>query len=61
LIDKNKRGLHIYRHTFAVKLVENNINLQTIAELLGHSNITITSTYYAKASKNAKKEAVKIL
>ena len=54
----NKSGLHIYRHTLASTLVEENINLETIKEILGHSNIAITSKYYAKASEKAKREAM---
>jgi len=54
----DKSGLHIYRHTLASTLVEENINLETIKEILGHSNIAITSKYYAKASEKAKREAM---
>lgn len=57
-INTDKAGLHIYRHTLASNLVEQNINLETIKEILGHSNIAITSKYYAKASEKAKREAM---
>ena len=33
-------GLHIFRHTFARNLVSKDVNLATIKDLLGHSNIT---------------------
>ena len=49
------KGLHAYRHHLAIKAVDEDINLQTISEWLGHSSIVITSKYYAKASKKAKK------
>jgi len=49
------KGLHAYRHHLAIKAVENDTNLQTISEWLGHSNIMITSKYYAKANEKAKK------
>ena len=55
------KGLHAYRHYLAIKAVENDINLQTISEWLGHSNITITSKYYAKANEKAKKGMAKKL
>ena len=54
----NKNGLHIYRHTFARELVNKNINLETIKEILGHSDISITSRYYAKTNEENKMGAV---
>ena len=47
---KNK-GLHAYRHYFARNWVENNQDLQTLSELLGHQSIMITSKYYARSSE----------
>jgi len=55
---KNRSGLHIYRHTYARDLVSRNINLETIKELLGHSDISITSRYYAKTNEENKKRVV---
>ena len=49
------KGLHSYRHSLAIKAVENDINLETIKEWMGHSSIMITSKYYAKANEKAKK------
>jgi len=57
-INPKKSGLHIYRHTFASNLTENNINLETIKDILGHSSISITSKYYAKTSEKAKQNAM---
>jgi len=54
----DKSGLHILRHTFARRLVANNVNLETIKELLGHANIATTSTFYAKTNEKNKREAV---
>jgi site-specific recombinase XerD len=53
-----KSGLHIFRHTFARNLVNQNQNLSTIKELLGHSNISTTAQFYAKADEHAKKNAL---
>lgn len=36
---------HALRHTFAVALLETNVDLETIRELLGHNSITTTSIY----------------
>ena len=52
------RGLHIFRHTFARNLVDKDINLATIKDLLGHSNISVTAQFYAKSNENAKRNAL---
>lgn len=54
----SKSGLHIFRHTLARNLVEQNYNLSVIKEVLGHSNISITAQFYAKADENAKRNAL---
>ncbi|MBP9743248.1 MAG: tyrosine-type recombinase/integrase [Burkholderiales bacterium] len=54
----NKTGLHIFRHTFARNLVNKDINLSTIKDLLGHSNISVTAQFYAKSNENAKRNAL---
>ena len=36
---------HSFRHYYATKLVENNIDIYTISKLLGHSSIAITQNY----------------
>ncbi|MFN8789176.1 MAG: tyrosine-type recombinase/integrase [Neisseriaceae bacterium] len=53
-----KAGIHIFRHTFARNLVGQDVNLATIKDLLGHSNITVTAQFYAKSDENAKKNAL---
>ena len=57
----NKTGIHIFRHTFARNLVNKNVNLSTIKDLLGHTNITVTAQFYAKSNENAKKDALKLM
>ncbi len=56
--DKNKIGLHTYRHTFASLLVTEDVNMETIKEILGHSNILTTSRYYARTNEKAKKKSM---
>ena len=53
-----KSGLHIFRHTFARSLVNKDVNLSTIKDLLGHSNISVTAQFYAKSNENAKRNAL---
>lgn len=54
----DEKGLHILRHTFARRLVNDNTNLETIRDLLGHSNIAITAKFYARSNENNKRLAV---
>ncbi len=46
-----KQGLHILRHTLAMRLVAKGTNLSVIQKILRHSNIN-TTTIYAKATTN---------
>ena len=54
----DKRGIHILRHTLARRLVDRNINLETIRDILGHSSIGITSDFYAKTNEKNKRAAL---
>jgi len=46
---------HTLRHTIATHFLENGMDLKTIQEILGHSNLT-TTTIYTKVSSQLKKE-----
>lgn len=52
------KKFHVLRHTYATKLLQNGVDINTVAELLGHSTITITQVYL-HSSDEPKKEAVK--
>jgi integrase/recombinase XerD len=54
----DKRGIHILRHTLARRLVDRNVNLETIRDILGHSSIGITSDFYAKTNETNKRDAL---
>ena len=48
---------HCARHSFAVNLLNNKVNIKTLASLLGHSGLKHTEKY-TRAIDSLKKEAV---
>lgn len=42
---KHFKGTHMLRHTAAKDMLNNNVNLKTIADILGHNSIETTSIY----------------
>lgn len=51
---------HMLRHTFCTRLTDNNVSIDKIAELAGHSKLD-TTRIYSKVSLNKKYEAVSTL
>jgi len=49
---------HVFRHTFASRLIRNGTDIVTVKELLGHSTIVVTMRY-AHTNDEAKVKAVK--
>lgn len=53
-----KMRFHDLRHNFATALVENGVDIVTVSELMGHSDINLTAKRYSHPSVEHKKRAV---
>ena len=53
-IIKDKLSSHVFRHSFATTMLENNADIRHIQKLLGHSSIS-TTEIYTKVAKSMKK------
>ncbi len=46
---------HILRHTFATRCIEAGVDIKTLSEVLGHSNVSITLNTYVHSSLELKR------
>ena len=54
-------NFHALRHTFATRCIQAGIDVKTVSEILGHSNIQITMNYYVYSSFDFKKQQIEKL
>lgn len=54
-----KLCFHSLRHTFATRALENKMDIKTLSEILGHSDITTTLNIYTHSLMNHKKQAMR--
>ncbi len=59
-LDFTKISPHTFRHTKAMHLLENDVNLVYIRDFLGHTSV-ITTEIYAKANPEIKRKAIENL
>lgn len=52
---------HILRHTFATRCVDAGVDIKTLSEILGHSNVSITLNTYVHPSMERKREQLEKL
>ena len=54
-------GYHATRRTFATRCIERGMNPRTLAEILGHADVSTTLNYYVCADMKKKAEGVQLL
>ena len=54
-------GLHVLRHTYAANALAAGVNVKVLAELLGHSSVTVTLDIYTDVSMADKRKAVELI
>nr|WP_312938663.1 site-specific integrase [Oscillibacter sp.] len=52
------RKFHTIRHTFATRALELGVDIKTLSEILGHSNVNITLNVYAHSLMEHKRAAI---
>lgn len=57
---QKKITFHVFRHTYATRLLEEGVDLYTVSKLLGHKDIHVTQVY-GKIVSQVKREAVELL
>ncbi len=51
-------NFHALRHTFATRCIQAGIDVKTVSEILGHSNVQITMNFYVFSSFDFKKQQI---
>lgn len=49
---------HGLRHTFATNMISNGVDVKTVAEILGHSNVATTLQMYTHPTQETKRKAI---
>ena len=52
---------HALRHTFATRCIEHGVDVKTLSEILGHSDVSITLNTYVHSSMERKREQLEKL
>ena len=52
---------HLFRHTFATRLLRKGVDLTTVSKLTGHSTVNMTAKFYIQTTRQEKQDAVEIL
>jgi len=57
----SNKNFHILRHTFATNCIEGGIDVKSLSEMLGHSDVRITLNRYVHPSMDTKREHINTL
>ena len=57
----DERNFHILRHTFATNCIENGMDVKTLSEILGHSDVKITLNRYVHPTMDSKRKQLGLL
>ena len=49
---------HALRHTFATRCIENNVDVKSLSEIMGHASVTITMQRYVHPSMDLKRAQI---
>jgi integrase/recombinase XerD len=52
---------HLFRHTFATRLLRKGVELTTVSKLTGHSSVNMTAKFYIQTTREEKQMAVEKL
>lgn len=52
---------HTLRHTFATRCIESGMDIKTLSEILGHSNVNITLNIYVHSSMELKRKQIETM
>ena len=52
---------HIFRHSFATRLLKKGVELTTVSKICGHSSVQTTARHYIQTTKQEKMDAVNLL
>lgn len=55
------RNFHSLRHTFATRCIEKGMDVKSLSEILGHSNVTVTLNRYVHSSMELKRSQLEKL
>lgn len=60
-INVNNHNFHALRHTFATNCIESGMDVKSLSEILGHSDIQITLNHYVHPTMDTKRKHINML
>ena len=54
-------SIHLLRHTFATRCIENGMRPKTLQAILGHSRIEMTMNLYVHVTEDSKAEEMEMI